>query len=366
MRAPSGWTRQRTRLPVLLAAVAIAIVCAAGASSALAASSSKLCKVVTVTTRVHGHSVRHRIKECESASLGTAPTSLPYYGATISFRVTSSNATHCTLTASPALWSGRNPAPVGCRSAYTLKVPSTFPARRWTVRLTARNRYGETVVVSRTISQAVDPWPVSASDNWSGYALEGTNIVGAAGTFTVPNLAPTAGESDMSEWVGIDGYSNSDAIQAGVHEEYDPVAHGVVIYPWWEILPAAETPITTMAVGAGDRVTVKVGQLTGTTTWQISVLDVTNGQSFTIAPLTYTGPGTSAEWIVEAPSINGTPATLGVFSPAITFSGLAAGGNPVQMDELVMVQNGAIVSAPSALDPNGFTVAYGSTAPAAP
>jgi hypothetical protein len=353
------------RLPALLAALLIAVVCAASASAALAASSSKLCKVVTVTTRVHGHTVRRRTRECESASLGAAPTSLPYYGATISFHVTSSNAARCTLAASPALWSGKNPAPVGCRSAYTLKVPSTFPARRWTVRLTARNRYGETVVVSRTISQAVDPWPVSGSDNWSGYALEGTAISGATGTFTVPNLAPTAGESDMSEWVGVDGYSNSDAIQAGVHEEYDPVARDVVISPWWEILPAPETPITPMSVSAGDRVTVQVAQVAGTT-WKVAVLDATNGESFTSSPLTYTGPGTSAEWIVEAPSINNTPATLGIYSPAITFTGLAAGGNRVQIDELVMVQNGAIVSTPSALDPNGFTVAYGSTAPNAP
>ncbi len=347
-----------------LIAIVVVSVCAASIGAASAATSARTCKTVTVVTRVHHRTVQRRERVCESAKISAAPTSLPYSGSTVRFGLTARGATTCALSASPALWSGRNPAPVKCTGGYSVVVPATNAARHWTVRFLVKNRYHQTVTVSQTLSQQANPIPIYGSENWSGYALQGSALNGAQGTFNVPNLSATPGESDVSEWVGVDGFTNTDAIQAGVHEIYDPVGNDEIVYPWWEILPAPETQIPSMTVRPGDSVSVQVRQVAGTL-WQIAVLDNTTSQSFT-TDQPYTGPETSAEWIVEAPSINGTPATLGVYSPAITFTGLAAAGNRVRLNELVLVQNGAIVSSPSALDANGFSVAYGSTPPPAP
>ena len=97
----------------------------------------------------------------------------------------------------------------------------------------------------------------------------------------------------------------------------------------------------------------------------ISLGDDTTGQRYGIEP-NYTGPATSAEWIVEAPSLSGGTTTLGDYTPNVTFRNLAVDGAAVGVDQVFMVQGGAVVSSPSAQDLTGFTVAYGPVPPAAP
>jgi hypothetical protein len=130
------------------------------------------------------------------------------------------------------------------------------------------------------------------------------------------------------------------------------------------VLPDAEQQITSMTVNAGDNVTVTVRKLTGSV-WQIALVDNTNGQAYSI-DRTYSGPATSAEWIVEAPSIGNSIATLGVFTP-VTFSGLVVDGVQMSLDRLFMVDGGNnLISSPSALDQAGFAVAYGQIPPPPP
>jgi len=105
-------------------------------------------------------------------------------------------------------------------------------------------------------------------------------------------------------------------------------------------------------------------------TWTISITDTTTGAGFSTQK-TYTGPGTSAEWIEEAPSVGGRVATLATYSSADTFDpGTANGGNPhlAAADGGVMIQHSQQVSTPSAPDgdTDGFNMAYGSAAPAPP
>lgn len=352
--------RGRALLVVFLAAIG----CIGFVASASAASSAKTCKTVIVATHVNHRTIRRHVRVCETAAISLSATSVPYSGGQVTIRFTSTQATTCTLGSSPAFWAGRNPTPVRCRGSYIATVPATNDARQWTFRFLVRNRYKQVVAVARVLVEQANPVPIQFSSNWSGYVLEGTGLNGAQGTFNVPNLSPTVGRSVASEWVGVDGNSNSSLIQAGVHEGYDPVSNTVLIYAWWEILPFAETPIGSMVVSPGDSVTATVQQLSGTT-WQISVVDNTTAQSF-VTDRFYNGPETSAEWIVEAPTVSGSTAQLGVYSPNVTFSGLAAVGNRVLLDQLFMVQNNGIVSSPSALDANGFTVAYGPNPPSAP
>jgi hypothetical protein len=359
----------RVRLRAGAVAVTAAVVCAVAAGLASAAAPAKVCKVVTVTSRSHGTTTRQRKRVCETAAIGLTRSTVTAVGGRVTVHYAATQATVCTLAVTPAIWHGKNPAPVRCRGAYTFHVPPASPGRTWTFRFTARNPYREITAATRNL--VATPAPANLvmspgySTNWSGYDIQGGGINGAAGTFTVPTITPsaTAPETDTSEWVGIDGVSNGSLIQAGIHEQQ--IGNGtVMVWPWWEILPDPETQIGGMLINVGDSISVNIRRVSGTT-WQIGLIDNTSAQSYTIRR-SYAGPATSAEWIVEAPTIGSSTATLGNFSP-VTFSGLGVNGVEMSLDRLFMVDNAnTVISSPSPLDPNGFAVAYGNVAPPQP
>lgn len=202
------------------------------------------------------------------------------------------------------------------------------------------------------------------SSNWSGYAVGNGPYTSASGTFTVPSLYSGQTGSALSVWVGIDGLNNSHLIQAGITEIPDPNnSSAFLLIPWWEILPAPETPITTMTVSPNNLISVSLSQVSPGL-WSIELTDDTTGQSFTIQQ-PYSGPMASAEWIAEAPEVNGAFTPLAPYTQT-TFSNLGVAGPENQLTEIFMVQNGAVVSTPSALTAAGFNVAYGSAAPPPP
>ncbi|HXW78532.1 MAG TPA: G1 family glutamic endopeptidase [Acidimicrobiales bacterium] len=218
-----------------------------------------------------------------------------------------------------------------------------------------------------TVAGASQPPATMDSSNWSGYATGGGPYTEVKGTFTVPGLASgTPSFDQVSEWVGIDGANGNDTalIQAGVDEYPDPESpQGYDVQPWWEILPAAETDITTMTVKVGDSVSVTIWKVSGTT-FEINLTDHTNGQSFTSPPEQYTGPGSTAEWIVEATSrcrVRCETTQLAPYSPAVAFSNLGMTGPEGPLAEISMAQEGMTVSSPSSLTSAGFNVTYTGT-----
>lgn len=252
------------------------------------------------------------------------------------------------------------PAPAGSTSTGPASAPLPAPAPP-----------SPPAAVAATALTATDPvaW---GSPNWSGYFVGGGPFTAVTGTFNVPTLQTAAGETHTSAWVGIDGADNDSLIQAGIAEQYDPQTKLVFAHAWWEILPDLETPIP-MGIQPGDQMTVSIGQVSGTT-WEISLTDATQNLHF-VTDQTYSGPADSAEWIVEAPSIpapgttdlsSATVATLGAFTPNITFSNLLVNGAQSSLDVVQMEQGGAVVATPSAVTPNGFSVAYGAAAPPGP
>lgn len=204
-----------------------------------------------------------------------------------------------------------------------------------------------------------------ASLNWSGYAVTGTGITGVASTFTVP----TAGlipPGFTATWAGIGGYNTSDLIQAGVGEQSLPSAPllGPQYNAWYEILPDAETPISgcstdpNCTVNPGDVVSVNITNTTGNT-WNISISDSTRGWTFA-KTLTYASSRSSAEWILEAPTlavVQTIPAPVGVahFGPTSTFNQggtkTIAQGNPTMIDMGLGI--GPNEATPSPLASNG-------------
>ena len=203
-----------------------------------------------------------------------------------------------------------------------------------------------------------------SSSNWSGYAVTGSGFNSVSGSWTVPAVTATKRASYSSDWVGIDGFNNSNLIQTGTESDFfNGRAHYAA---WWEILPAAETVIPSITVNPGDHISATITHGAGST-WTITISD--GSQSFTINQ-SYSGPRTSAEWIEEAPTVGGRIATLAHYGSTVFDPGTVNGANPglVAADGGTMVQHGATVSTPSNpdKDSDGFTAAYGSTQPSPP
>jgi hypothetical protein len=166
--------------------------------------------------------------------------------------------------------------------------------------------------------------------------------------------------------VGIDGFNNTSLIQTGTEQDYySGSAHYAA---WWEILPAPATFIVTMTVHAGDLFTASIARGTAGL-WTISIKDVTSGQSSSTTQA-YAGPLTSAEWIQEAPTVNGRLAHLAHYGLATFDPGTANGATPslVSANGGKMIQGGKTVSTPSTpdSDADGFNAHYGATAPSPP
>jgi hypothetical protein len=151
----------------------------------------------------------------------------------------------------------------------------------------------------------------STTLNWSGYVVAapaGKHVTAVHTEFVVPR-AQTMSPGGAAIWTGIGGWTGSDLIQAGV--SVGDLQTGGAAYPWFEMLPAPETPIfagcavdPTCTVNAGDKVKVAIINTNTTAPYQFSIKleDVghwTWTRSFTYASSTLS----SAEWILEAPSL---------------------------------------------------------------
>ncbi len=218
------------------------------------------------------------------------------------------------------------------------------------------------------------------SVNWAGYAVTpGSGVTAVKSTFTVPN-AGLLPPGFSATWAGIGGYSTSDLIQAGVGEQSVPSnpVLGPQYYAWYEILPAAETPIsgcsgdTNCTVNPGDQITVDIHNVSGNT-WSVNLADANHWTFSTTVP--YTSTESSAEWIQEAPTlavVQTIQAPVGTvhFGPTSTFTrggstSTIAAGSPTLIDEGVGPVNEATTS-PLASDGQSYNVCVYAQSCAAP
>jgi Peptidase A4 family len=143
----------------------------------------------------------------------------------------------------------------------------------------------------------------SVSNNWSGYAVRahGVTFDRVSGSWREPVASCTAGAQTYSAfWVGIGGYSLNSAALEQIGSELDcrPDGHQS-ISAWYELVPAPSRTVRlrvrphdllrASVTIAGDRVTMKLA-------------DLTSGGSFSKSVVDRELDVTSAEWIAEAPS----------------------------------------------------------------
>jgi Peptidase A4 family len=229
------------------------------------------------------------------------------------------------------------------------------------------------------------------STNWSGYGAA-TNlsapatgsVTAVSGSWVVPTVtAPRRGTYYSSAWVGIDGLSDSTVEQIGTEQD---VSRGTAHYDaWWEMyssgLGQPEQVISGFTIKPGDSITASVNY-TGSGNFALKITDSTRNESFTTTQNTNatqspTAAQSSAEWIVEAPTVGGGQSSLANFG-TITFSNASATINPGsgtvtgginnsawQNEAIDMITSrGSLLDSTSALNSGGtgFTVTYEGTA----
>jgi hypothetical protein len=203
------------------------------------------------------------------------------------------------------------------------------------------------------------------SSNWAGYAVGGGRHTSVSAQWTVPAVSATARPGYSALWVGIDGFTNDALIQAGTEADfYDGVAHYTA---WWEILPAPAVTIHSLSVRAGDRVSVKIARVSAGR-WRVTIKDARSGSYTTTRA--YSGPATSAEWIEEAPIVEGRATRLAVHGTVVFDNATLDGRNPnlAADDGGAMIRRGVLGDTPSAPDAeaNGFALAQQPVPPASP
>jgi len=200
--------------------------------------------------------------------------------------------------------------------------------------------------------------------NWSGYAVTpASGITAVSSTFTVPK-AGILPPGFAATWTGIGGYNTADLIQAGTAEQSLPSLPlvGDHYYAWYELLPNSEVQLSGCAgdpkctVTPGDRISVGIRQI-GSGEWSIAMTDA--GKWSWSSDVSYGSSESSAEWILEAPTlvVQTLPAPVGTvaFGPTSTYTAggvtrTIAQGHPTKIDLSPGLIN---LYAPSALAPDG-------------
>ena len=351
---------------------------------------------LTYAVRAYGtgsRSVRRSVKVAQAAaasqptaSLSLSSSSVPWTGGSVVLSFSSSNATSCSLSSTPAFGTASNPLSVACKGTYTANVPPSTSQQSWTFTFTAKNASGHSASTSQTLTEL----GVQISPNWSGYVVPSSSalLTDVSGQWTVPtlNCAVTPNASG-SIWVGIGGVerptggSSGTLLQTGVNIE---CVNGSPQYAGWfeeyPSIPNFSKDFAGFPVSAGDSIEASVFQ-TSTGSWTTRLDDLTTGSSGwmvtgedwgvgsdsgstfsdqgSTAGLSYSG-GYTAEWIVEAPTVQGSVASL-VDYGSVSFGNLRTSlpSWSLTADEsMAMGQNGTVVSTPSLPVNGGFSVSY--------
>lgn len=156
------------------------------------------------------------------------------------------------------------------------------------------------------------------STNWAGYAVSRSHVTFAklTATFFVPYLHCTSSpDAFSSHWVGLDGFSSSSVEQDGI--EADCNGSTAEYAAWYETFPQPEKA-SSIVIRPGNSVTATVSYSSRHHTYELAVTDNTNGHHFNVyrkcaASVCHRS---SAEVISEAPTVNGSQASLADYGAA--------------------------------------------------
>ena len=222
----------------------------------------------------------------------------------------------------------------------------------------------------------------AGSSNWSGYALVGSSnpFDFISGRWNVP--VTYGGELERpvysALWIGLDGDGSDNVVQDGTGQDVLSYEHGSVIwtirayYGWKEICcQEPEVRFSNFPVNPGDEISsyVWMADSTGNVTPYGTVAyfwfeDVTTGQYAYISTPFESGvfTGSSAEWIMERPTVDNVLPDLTNYSVAVMANPWAhradnrwfgyAGGDDVRSEQITMFNQSTALSTVFPLDIN--------------
>ncbi len=139
--------------------------------------------------------------------------------------------------------------------------------------------------------------------NWAGYVsdINSSSASSVQGSWIVQTAGVTSSPTYSAQWAGIGGFADSTLIQAGTESDY---YGGASHYTgWYELLPAAETPIGNFIISPGDKMYVNITSIPNQTNeWDIILIDKTTGVGFSIT-VVYNSSRLSSEWVEERPEM---------------------------------------------------------------
>lgn len=200
----------------------------------------------------------------------------------------------------------------------------------------------------------------TTANNWSGYALDGTNATQAIGTWQQPAALCGIGENSWSSpWVGIDGDNSNTVEQTGTDTD---CSNGKPhYYAWYEMYPQQLYTIS-MPVVPGHVYTSSVTYGSGVFTLALSDDSTTPITTFVTHQASRKAKRTSIEWIMEGPSGNGLTnfGSIPFSSDSGTINGRTGGlGSFSNPNQITMVSsNGSVRAQPSPLSGDSFSVAF--------
>lgn len=196
------------------------------------------------------------------------------------------------------------------------------------------------------------------SPNWSGYADTGPSaqFTGVSAMWTVPTVKAGA-RGDSATWVGVDGFTNQDLVQAGTDQSSGSY------YAWYELIP--QVAFSLGPVKPGDQMHADVSQQSPGT-WAVTLEDLTQKVTWS-GPVAYYAQETSAEWVEEAPTnaSNDTIEAMADYGSVrfsdMTVTGPGTASATAQPVYLVDGSSGQVVSYPSQYDAStdSFVASYG-------
>jgi hypothetical protein len=141
-----------------------------------------------------------------------------------------------------------------------------------------------------------------ASSNWGGYAATGTHFKRISSTWVQPRVSCSGARQSFSAvWIGLGGYDSSSPALEQIGTEADCTRSGRgAYYAWYELVPSAEASIP-LTIRAGDLLSASVtvsGRLV-----TLRLADDTRHTHFSKRVRVRALDTSSAEWIVEAPSV---------------------------------------------------------------
>jgi Peptidase A4 family/IPT/TIG domain len=202
----------------------------------------------------------------------------------------------------------------------------------------------------------------TVTTNWAGTVAVGSTFTGIGSEWTVPSVRSSPTPAFSATWIGIDGWGNTDLIQVGTAQD----TSGTQYFAWYEVLPATAVEIPEPVSPSDEMDAAVVENTVGIWTIEIADLSTTTSWTFEVT-VPYTGPGRSAEWIEEAPTVTGSQSTLADFGTArFTNAALgAASPTAVELTPVYMSNPGQarIIAYPGAGTTGGFSVFYGTPKP---